>query len=89
MPTVNVAGFPAAIAVMASLLLPAAASATGCSTPLRIAWPSDRAPLSSSEQGEARGLGAAYLKLLGGQRPLQLLPVPATSVDRDELPAGT
>ncbi|PSD48503.1 hypothetical protein C7E25_20605, partial [Stenotrophomonas maltophilia] len=69
----NVAGFPAAIAVMASLLLPATASATGCRTPLRIAWPSDRAPLSSSEQGEARGLGAVYLELLGRQRPLQLL----------------
>lgn len=89
MPTVNVAGLPAAIAVMASLLLPATASATGCRTPLRIAWPSDRAPLSSSEQGEARGLGAVYLELLGRQRPLQLLPVPAASVERDELPAGT
>ncbi|HEL2980330.1 TPA: response regulator [Stenotrophomonas maltophilia] len=85
----NVAGLPTAVAVMASLLLPATASATGCGTPLHVAWPSDRAPLSSSESGRASGLIAEYLTLMATQRPLHLLPLPAGSLDRDGPPPGT
>ena len=71
----NVVGFPAA-AVMACLLLPATATASAarCGSPLRIAWPSDRAPLSANVHGQASGPGADYLALLAAQRPL--LPQP-------------
>lgn len=91
MPIVNVAGLPAAAVVMACLLLPATAAAAGagCESPLRIAWPADRAPLSSSEQGRPRGLSAAYLELLEAQRPLQLQPLPGVAVAEGALPPGT
>ncbi len=88
MPIVNVAGLPAAV-VMACLLLPATAAAAGCESPLRIAWPADRAPLSSSEQGQARGLSAGYLALLEAQRPLQMQPLPGVAVAEGALPHGT
>ncbi|HEL3810244.1 TPA: response regulator [Stenotrophomonas maltophilia] len=84
----NVAGLPAAV-VMACLLLPATAAAAGCESPLRIAWPADRAPLSSSEQGQARGLSAGYLALLEAQRPLQMQPLPGVAVAEGALPHDT
>ncbi len=90
MPIVNAAGLRAATAVVASLLLlPAMAAAAGCRTPLRIAWPADRAPLSSSEQGRPSGLSAEYLKLLGAQRPLQMQPLPAAAIAEGTVPPGT
>ncbi len=89
MPIVNVAGLPAAAVVLACLLLPATAAAAGCESPLRIAWPADRAPLSSSEQGQARGLSAEYLALLEAQRPLQMQPLPGVAVAEGVLPHDT
>lgn len=74
---------------MACLLLPAVALAAGCETPLRLAWPSDRAPLSSSAQGRANGLAAHYLALLGEQVPLRAQPLPASIVDEGGPPPGT
>ena len=86
MPIVNAAGLRAATAVVAGLLLPALAAAADCRTPLRIAWPADRAPLSSSEQGQPRGLSAQYLKLLGAQRPLQMQPLPTAAIAEGTVP---
>lgn len=82
----NAAGLRAATAVVAGLLLPALAAAAGCRTPLRIAWPADRAPLSSSEQGQPRELSAQYLKLLGAQRPLQMQPLPTAAIAEGTVP---
>ncbi|HHA2427536.1 TPA: hypothetical protein ACOENI_001107 [Stenotrophomonas maltophilia] len=82
----NAAGLRAATAVVAGLLLPALAAAADCRTPLRIAWPADRAPLSSSEQGQPRGLSAQYLKLLGAQRPLQMQPLPTAAIAEGTVP---
>ena len=70
------------------LLLPMAAFAGGCDGPLHVAWPSDRPPLSSSEQGRAAGLGAEYLRLLGEQVPLHPHPLPASTLAEGALPAG-
>ena len=89
MPIVNVAGLPAAAVVLACLLLPTTAAAAGCESPLHIAWPADRAPLSSSEQGQARGLGAQYLALLEAQRPLQMQPLRGVAVAEGALPHDT
>lgn len=86
MPAVNVVGFPAA-AVMACLLLPATTSAR-CGSPLRIAWPSDRTPLSAGVQGQANGPDADYLALLGAQRPLQPQPLLAAAVAEGRVPDG-
>ncbi|HEL4236910.1 TPA: response regulator [Stenotrophomonas maltophilia] len=85
----NAAGLPAAVAVMVCLMLPATASAAGCETPLRIALPSDRAPLSSVVEGQADGVSATYLNLLGEQRPLQAQLLPATAVVEGLLPPAT
>ncbi len=89
MPAVNVVGFPAA-AVMACLLLPATASASAarCGSPLRIAWPSDRAPLSANVHGQASGPGADYLALLAAQRPLLPQPLPAVAVVEGRVPGN-
>ncbi|MEE9875353.1 MAG: hypothetical protein PBU97_00645 [Stenotrophomonas maltophilia] len=48
--------------------------------------PADRAPLSSSEQGQPRGLSAQYLKLLGAQRPLQMQPLPTAAIAEGTVP---
>ncbi len=84
MPIVNVAGLRAAAVAVAWLLLPAAAA--GCETPLRIAWPADRAPLSFNEQGRASGLSADHLALLAAQYPLQQQPLPAAAIAEGMLP---
>ncbi len=88
MPIVNVAGMRAAAAVMACVLSPITAAAAECGTPLRIAWPADRAPLSSSEEGEPKGLSAEYLALLGARQLLQPQPLPSAAVAEGAVPAG-
>lgn len=87
--TVNVAGRRAVAAVMASLLLPGIAAASGCTGPLQVAWRSDRPPLSYSQQGEVAGLAADYLPLLGMQAAQHAKPLPATVLTEGALPAGT
>ncbi len=88
MPIVNVAGLRATVAVMACVLSPITAAAAECGTPLRIAWPADRAPLSSSEDGEPKGLSAEYLALLGSRRLLQPQPLPSAAVAEGGVPDG-
>lgn len=89
MSTVNVAGRRAVAAVMASLLLPGIAAASGCASPLQVAWRSDRPPLSYSVQGDLAGLAADYLPLLGPQAVQHAQPLPAAVLTDDPLPAGT
>nr|WP_219629318.1 ATP-binding protein [Stenotrophomonas maltophilia] len=89
MSTVNVAGRRAVAAVMASLLLPGIAAASGCSSPLQLAWRSDRPPLSYNAQGDLAGLAADYLPLLGPQAVQHAQPLPAAVLTDDPLPAGT
>lgn len=74
---------------MALLLSPATATASGCTNPLQVAWPSDRPPLSYPLQGEAAGLVADYLQMLGMQVSLHALPTPAAALMDARLPAGT
>ncbi|MBA0274480.1 response regulator [Stenotrophomonas maltophilia] len=85
----NVAGRRAVAAVMASLLLPGIAAASGCSSPLQLAWRSDRPPLSYNAQGDLAGLAADYLPLLGPQAVQHAQPLPAAVLTDDPLPAGT
>ncbi|MCO5736293.1 MULTISPECIES: ATP-binding protein [Stenotrophomonas maltophilia group] len=85
----NVAGRRAVAAVMASLLLPGIAAASGCASPLQVAWRSDRPPLSYSVQGDLAGLAADYLPLLGPQAVQHAQPLPAAVLTDDPLPAGT
>lgn len=87
--TVNVAGRRAVAAVMASLLLPGIAAASGCASPPQVAWRSDRPPLSYSVQGELAGLAANYLPLLGMQAVQHAQPLPAATLTDGSLPAGT
>lgn len=89
MSTVNVAGRRAVAAVMASLLLPGIAAASGCASPLQVAWRSDRPPLSYSVQGDLAGLAADYLPLLGPQAVQHAQPLPAAVLTDNPLPAGT
>lgn len=89
MSTVNVAGRRAVAAVMASLLLPGIAAASGCASPLQVAWRSDRPPLSYNAQGDLAGLAADYLPLLGPQAVQHAQPLPAAVLTDDPLPAGT
>ncbi len=86
---VNVAGRRAVAAVMASLLLPGIAAASGCANPLQVAWRSDRPPLSYSQQGEVAGLAADYLPLLGTQAMQHAKPLPAAVLTEGSLPFGT
>ncbi|HEL3785596.1 TPA: response regulator [Stenotrophomonas maltophilia] len=85
----NVAGRRAVAAVMASLLLPGIAAASGCVSPPQVAWRSDRPPLSYSVQGELAGLAANYLPLLGMQAVQHAQPLPAATLADGSLPAGT
>ncbi|WP_447905792.1 ATP-binding protein [Stenotrophomonas sepilia] len=85
----NVAGRRAVAAVMASLLLPGIAAASGCASPLQVAWRSDRPPLSYNAQGDLAGLAADYLPLLGPQAVQHAQPLPAAVLTDDPLPAGT
>ena len=73
---------------MASLLLPGIAAASGCASPLQVAWRSDLLPLSYSAQGDLAGLAADYLPLLGPQAVQHAL-LPAAVLTDDPLPAGT
>lgn len=88
MSTVNVAGPLARIAALS--LLSAQAWAGQCEGPILLAYPADRAPLSSSLDDTPQGLVAAYLALLQEQVPtLRATPVAATTLAAAALPAGT
>jgi len=88
MSTVNVAGPLARIAALS--LLSAPAWAGQCEGPILLAYPADRAPLSSSQDETPQGLVAAYLALLQEQVPtLRATPVAATALAAAALPAGT
>ncbi|QGL61792.1 response regulator [Stenotrophomonas maltophilia] len=88
MSTVNVAGPLARIAALS--LLSAQAWAGQCEGPILLAYPADRAPLSSSLDDTPQGLVAAYLALLQEQVPtLRVTPVAATALAAAALPAGT
>jgi len=88
MSTVNVAGPLARIAALS--LLSAPAWAGQCEGPILLAYPADRAPLSSSQDDTPQGLVAAYLALLQEQVPtLRATPVAATALAAAALPAGT
>lgn len=88
MSTVNVAGPLARIAALS--LLSAPAWAGQCEGPILLAYPADRAPLSSSLDDTPQGLVAAYLALLQEQVPtLRATPVAATALAAAALPAGT
>ncbi|MEG0194834.1 MAG: response regulator [Stenotrophomonas sp.] len=88
MSTVNVAGPLARIVALS--LLSAPAWAGQCEGPILLAYPGDRAPLSSSLDGKPQGLVAAYLALLQEQYPsLRATPVAATALAAAALPAGT
>ena len=88
MSTVNVAGPLARIAALS--LLSAPAWAGQCEGPILLAYPADRAPLSSSQDDTPQGLVAAYLALLQEQVPtLRATPVAATTLAAAALPAGT
>lgn len=78
----------AVAAVMALLMLPGPARASSCEHPLQVAWPSDRAPLSSREQGQPVGLLAHQLQALGTQVALRSVPLPAAALADRQLPAG-
>ncbi|WP_428701183.1 response regulator [Stenotrophomonas indicatrix] len=84
----NVAGPLARIAALS--LLSAPAWAGQCEGPILLAYPADRAPLSSSQDDTPQGLVAAYLALLQEQVPtLRATPVAATALAAAALPAGT
>jgi len=84
----NVAGPLATI--VALLLLSAPAWAGKCEGPIVLAYPADRAPLSSSLDDAPQGLVAAYLAMLQEQVPtLRATPVAATALAAAALPAGT
>ncbi len=84
----NVAGRLARIVALS--LLSAPAWAGQCEGPILLAYPADRAPLSSSLDGTPQGLVAAYLDLLQEQVPtLRATPVAATALAAAALPAGT
>ncbi|WP_425602062.1 response regulator [Stenotrophomonas indicatrix] len=84
----NVAGPLARIAALS--LLSAPAWAGQCEGPILLAYPADRAPLSSSQDDTPQGLVAAYLALLQEQVPtLRATPVAATTLAAAALPAGT
>ncbi|MDN8646380.1 response regulator [Stenotrophomonas indicatrix] len=84
----NVAGSLARIVALS--LLSAPAWAGQCEGPILLAYPDDRAPLSSSLDGTPQGLVAAYLALLQEQVPtLRATPVAATALAAAALPAGT
>lgn len=88
MSTVNVAGPLARIVALS--LLSAQAWARQCEGPILLAYPADRAPLSSSLDDTPQGLVAAYLALLQEQVPtLRATPVAATALAAAALPAGT
>ncbi|WP_154231506.1 response regulator [Stenotrophomonas indicatrix] len=88
MSTVNVAGPLARIAALS--LLSAQAWAGQCEGPILLAYPADRAPLSSSLDDTPQGLVAAYLALLQEQVPtLRATPVAATALAAAALPTGT
>ena len=84
----NVAGRLARIVALS--LLSAPAWAGQCEGPILLAYPADRAPLSSSLDDTPQGLVAAYLALLQEQYPtLRATPVAATALAAGALPAGT
>ncbi|WP_425599277.1 response regulator [Stenotrophomonas indicatrix] len=84
----NVAGPLARIAALS--LLSAQAWAGQCEGPILLAYPADRAPLSSSLDDTPQGLVAAYLALLQEQVPtLRATPVAATALAAAALPTGT
>ncbi|UEX18354.1 response regulator [Stenotrophomonas sp. SI-NJAU-1] len=84
----NVAGPLARIVALS--LLSAPAWAGQCEGPILLAYPADRAPLSSSQDDTPQGLVAAYLALLQEQVPtLRATPVAATTLAAAALPAGT
>nr|KAJ9613685.1 hypothetical protein H2204_014724 [Knufia peltigerae] len=88
MSTVNVAGPLARIIALS--LLSAPVWAGQCEGPILLAYPADRAPLSSSQDDAPQGLVAAYLALLQDQYPtLRATPVAATALAAAALPAGT
>jgi len=84
----NVAGPLARIVALS--LLSAPAWAGQCEGPILLAYPADRAPLSSCQDDTPQGLVAAYLALLQEQVPtLRATPVAATTLAAAALPAGT
>ncbi|XFC37126.1 response regulator [Stenotrophomonas indicatrix] len=84
----NVAGPLARIIALS--LLSAPVWAGQCEGPILLAYPADRAPLSSSQDDAPQGLVAAYLALLQDQYPmLRATPVAATALAAAALPAGT
>ncbi|TDB35581.1 response regulator [Stenotrophomonas sp. TEPEL] len=84
----NVAGRLARIVALSLLSVPAWAGQ--CEGPILLAYPADRAPLSSSQDDTPQGLVAAYLALLQEQVPtLRATPVAATALAAGALPAGT
>ncbi|MCR8715060.1 ATP-binding protein [Stenotrophomonas indicatrix] len=87
----NVAGPLARIVALSLLsLLSAPAWAGQCEGPILLAYPADRAPLSSSLDDTPQGLVAAYLALLQEQVPtLRATPVAATALAAAALPDGT
>ncbi|MEG0184120.1 MAG: response regulator [Stenotrophomonas sp.] len=89
--TLNAAGRLARITALSLLsMVPATAWAGGCEGPILLVYPADRAPLSSSLQGQPQGLVAAYLALLQAQYPtLRATPLAATFLPDAALPAGT
>ena len=88
MSTVNVAGALARIVALS--LLSAPAWAGQCQGPILLAYPADRAPLSSSLDDAPQGLVAVYLALLQEQyATLRATPVAATALAAGALPAGT
>lgn len=87
-PTVNAAGRRAVAAVM-TMLLPGVATASSCTSPLQVAWRSDRPPLSYSVQGDLAGLAADYLPLLGEAAATDARPLAAAALTEGQVPAGT
>ncbi|MDV3513888.1 response regulator [Stenotrophomonas sp. C1657] len=84
----NVAGPLARIVALSLLSVPAWAGQ--CEGPILLAYPADRAPLSSSQDDTPQGLVAAYLAPLQEQVPtLRATPVAATALAAGALPAGT
>ena len=87
----NVAGRRACI-VLSWWLSSAAAAAPAerCEGPLVLAYPADRAPLSSSQDAQPQGLVAAYLSRLQERVPaLRPVPVAAAALAEGSLPDGT
>lgn len=85
----NAAGRRAVAAVMTMLLLPGVATASSCTSPLQVAWRSDRPPLSYSVQGDLAGLAADYLPLLGEPAATDARPLAAAALTEGQVPAGT